>query len=117
MEPHSIFQAVLDAQPLILDQLRQLYSSYIVGRQLALKFESPPPTSHFKFHQGLLFYKGHLFVPIIQLQKQLFLEFHSTPIGGHSGINGGHSGIKGTLARVSTAFSLPHMTRNIKTWV
>jgi transposase InsO family protein len=77
----------------------------------AHKFESPQPDSPFIFNHGVLLYKGRLFIPSeMALRPQLLQEFHTSPIGGHSGT-------KATLARLSTAFSWPHMAREVKTWV
>lgn len=43
---------------------------------------------HFQVFHGLLFFKGKLFVPSNSSLKNVMLEeFHSSPLGGHSGIS------------------------------
>lgn len=107
----TYIQAVSEAQPLMLEQLRIFYASDPVGQQLTRKFTSLKPDSPFKLHQGLWFYKGRLFIPSeTQFRTQLLQEFHTSPVGGHSGV-------KGTLARLTAAFSWPNMAKDVKRWV
>ena len=41
---------------------------------------------NFSMHQGLLRYKGRIWVgPDVTLQHQIITTFHSSPVGGHSG--------------------------------
>lgn len=107
----TYIQVVSEAQPLMLEQLRIFYASDPVGQQLTRKFTSLKPDSPFKLHQGLWFYKGRLFIPSeTQFRTQLLQEFHTSPVGGHSGV-------KGTLARLTAAFSWPNMAKDVKRWV
>lgn len=50
--------------------------------------EDPEALPDFKILDGLLFFNGKLFIPSASPFKQIILEeFHSSPIGGHSGVN------------------------------
>jgi hypothetical protein len=49
--------------------------------------QEPDSFPHFQPHQGLLFFKGKLYLPSTSAFKVVLLEeFHASPIGGHSGI-------------------------------
>jgi hypothetical protein len=49
---------------------------------------SPDDYKDFKLLNGMLFFKGKLFVPSASpLKGPLLEEFHSSPVGGHSGIH------------------------------
>lgn len=43
---------------------------------------------HYKVQQNLLFFKGKLYIPCnFPFKNHLLEEFHSSPLGGHSGIH------------------------------
>ncbi|MCH83875.1 enzymatic polyprotein, partial [Trifolium medium] len=88
--PQAMLCAIAECQPLLLDTLRNFYASHPTGMVLAAKFQDTKHAdSVFCFKQGLLFHKDRLFVPLeTDLRKQLLTEFHTTPIGGHSGVKG-----------------------------
>jgi hypothetical protein len=110
--PEVLFCALTAGQPLLLDDLRKFYDTHPVGIMLADKFRNPKTlNSAFQFKQGLLFHKGRLFIPLeANLRNQLLTEFHSTPIGGHSGV-------RGTLARLTTSFTWPQVAKDVKTHI
>ncbi|MCI17067.1 retrotransposon protein, partial [Trifolium medium] len=58
-------------------------------QQLMAKVQQEPEVfSDFKVLDNLLYFKGKLFIPTTSSFKQLLLEeFHSSPIGGHSGVH------------------------------
>jgi len=65
----------------------------------------------FSFHSGLLYFKDRIFILIeAGLTLDLLCEFHSSP-------SGGHSGIQATLARLSTTFYWNGMHRDVKNYV
>lgn len=69
------------------------------------------PQNQYKWHEGLLYWKTRLVIPKDQNLIDLILtEFHSTPLGGHSGI-------ARTLARISSQFYWPAMQKDIKLFV
>jgi hypothetical protein len=57
-------------------------------QQLLLRVQQDPASfPQFQHHKGLLFFKGKLYLPSVSTFKSIFLEeFHSSTIGGHSGI-------------------------------
>ncbi|KAL0361121.1 UNVERIFIED_CONTAM: Retrovirus-related Pol polyprotein from transposon opus [Sesamum radiatum] len=70
-----------------------------------------PPSCHFSYRGGLVFYKQRVFVPPnSNLGPSLIEEFHSTPFGGHSGV-------KATLARLSATFYWPHIASDVKRFI
>nr|KYP39590.1 Transposon Ty3-G Gag-Pol polyprotein [Cajanus cajan] len=65
----------------------------------------------YSFLDGLLFWKGRIVVPNVPaIQNQILQEFHSSPLGGHSGI-------ARTFARVAAQFFWPGMNKDIKNFV
>ncbi|KAK2380216.1 hypothetical protein QL285_035697 [Trifolium repens] len=108
----ALFCSITENHPLILDLLREFYASHPTGLLLASKFQHPQNHgSAFCFKQGLLFHKERLFIPLeTDLRPKLLTEFHTTPVGGHSGV-------KGTLARLTSAFTWPHISRDVKAFI
>lgn len=111
-DPEAIFAAISVCQPTVLAQLQQFYADHEVGRALFSKFQHAlADDTQFTIQMGILHFKGRLFIPSeTNLRKVLFDEYHASP-------GGGHSGVKGTLTRLATAFSWPHMAKDIKNWV
>lgn len=65
----------------------------------------------FSIHQGILYYKGKLFVPAeTHIRDLLLSEFHNSPLGGHSGM-------KATLSRLTASFAWPQMAKDVKLFV
>jgi hypothetical protein len=77
--PHFEFLAKFKEQVLYDEEFQQLLV------QIQLQPEAYP---HYRVLDGLIFFKGKLFVPSKSSFKQTLLEeFHSSPVGGHSGIH------------------------------
>lgn len=106
---HVIYQAMSACRPLLLDQLREFYSSHAAGQALIAKQQEGKLSDHlFSVAQDILHYKGRIFVPQeSNLRAAIIEEFHNSPLGGHSGV-------KGTLARIAASFAWPHMRRDIQ---
>ncbi|MCI25617.1 hypothetical protein A2U01_0046808, partial [Trifolium medium] len=73
------------------DFIQQLKQSFLadVTLQELMKQVQESPSSHpgYQVIQDLLFFHGKLYIPPNSPIKQLLLEeYHSSPIGGHSGI-------------------------------
>jgi hypothetical protein len=73
------------------DFIQQLKQSFMVDEKLQtlMKQVQESPSSHpgFQVIHDLLYFKGKLYIPSNSPIKQLLLEeYHSSPIGGHSGI-------------------------------
>ncbi|PNX56157.1 hypothetical protein L195_g058071, partial [Trifolium pratense] len=65
----------------------------------------------FQIKGGLLYFHDRLFIPPeAGLTTSLLQEFHSSPVGGHSGI-------QATLARLSGNFYWPGMYKDVKQFV
>lgn len=69
-------------------------------------------SSKYKLVDGLLFYKRKILIDHhnSSLLKTLINEFHSTPLGGHSGI-------KGTVKRIKAVFYWKRMKRYVEQYV
>ncbi|OMP05180.1 reverse transcriptase [Corchorus capsularis] len=60
---------------------------------------------------GLLFFKGRVYVPEKHPLRALLLhEFHSSPTGGHAGV-------KKTLARLAANFHWPNMRHDVESFI
>nr|KYP33563.1 hypothetical protein KK1_045573 [Cajanus cajan] len=65
----------------------------------------------YTFQNGLLFLKGRLFVPdVADFRRKLLLEFHATPVAGHSGV-------KPTLSRLAASFYWPSMAADARQFI
>lgn len=108
-EPNTAtLTAMTFCQPLLFKQLLHFYSSHLVGKHLMAKFCQSEPDASFSVKNGVLYYRDQLFIPEeTNLRKSLIEEFHSSPVGGHSGV-------KGTLHRLAAVFSWPHMAQDVK---
>ena len=79
--------AVSAPVPSWLDAIIHSYNSDARAQELLTKLAvSENSEPHFSMHQGLLRYKGHIWVgPDDILQQKIITTFHSSPVGGHSG--------------------------------
>jgi len=60
-------------------QLSKIYQSCLQGQN---------PSSEYSIENGLLLFKGKIMLPPdVGLLNQIMEEFHSSKIGGHSGVN------------------------------
>ena len=105
----SVYQGVSFCQPLLLQQLQEFYASHEVGKLLLTKFDNNQEQNrHFSVQQGLLYFKGRLFIPLeTELRKDIIREHHSSPAGGHSGNTG-------TLARITSSFAWPNLAKDVQ---
>jgi len=105
----SIYQGISFCQPLLLQQLQDFYASHEVGKLLLTKFDgNQEQHRHFSVQQGLLYFKGRLFIPSeTGLRPHIIKEHHSSPVGGHSGNIG-------TLACVTTSFPWPNLAKDVQ---
>lgn len=85
--------------PSLIDHLKSFYSSDPIGVALLQKYQATIDlASKFSVHNGLVYYQGRLFIPAeCDLREKLLTEFHSSPIGDHSGG-------RATIARLTTSF-------------
>lgn len=87
--------------PYLISTLRECYAKDRVGQSVISKLLiNESYQIHYKFSNGLLFYKEKIFIPDIKrIRFNILQEFHATPIARHSRL-------KATLARISTSFCL-----------
>jgi len=71
-----------------VDKLKELYSIDPELSDLVAKVQQQPAQHpHFQMKQGILFYKGKIFLtPFSSFYSLLLDEFHCSRIGGHAGI-------------------------------
>lgn len=66
---------------------------------------------HYSLQEGLLYYKGRLYIgQDSKLKDQLLNNAHNSALGGHAGVGGTHK-------RLSTLFYWPNMIQSVKDWV
>ncbi|GKA51566.1 ty3-gypsy retrotransposon protein, partial [Tanacetum coccineum] len=71
----------------------------------------PTDHPHHSIRDGLIFYKNRIFIPDNSvLQPIVLAEYHSSPAGGHAGM-------QRTLARISSTFYWPKMKDTIRDYV
>lgn len=74
-------------------------------------FQSPTDHPDFKFSNGLLFYKGSIWLPISNSFLPLLLaEYHTSPLGGHMGL-------AKTLSRIRDNFFWAGMRRDVQHYI
>ncbi|GKC91091.1 ty3-gypsy retrotransposon protein [Tanacetum coccineum] len=95
-----------------LQELRDYYSTTPEGREFVTRVAQHVdalPDHH--IHDGLVYIRDRLFIPDIpSLRLKLLNEFHSTTIGGHSGITA-------TIKRISGSFSWPHLRKDVTRFI
>ncbi|PNY00428.1 hypothetical protein L195_g023708, partial [Trifolium pratense] len=96
----------------LISQLQSFFSSNPAGTKLMNKAVTDPKMQQqFQVKAGLLHFQNRLFIPFESgLTTSLLQEFHSSPTGGHSGI-------QATLARLSATFYWPGMYKDVKQFV
>ncbi|KAJ0857239.1 putative nucleotidyltransferase, Ribonuclease H [Helianthus annuus] len=82
-----------------LHELRDYYTTTKEGRDMIRQIaESPDQHPNQQLHDGLIYRDAKLFIPIIpSLRLKLLHEFHSSKVGGHSGITA-------TIKRIKCSF-------------
>ncbi|XP_058788145.1 uncharacterized protein LOC131662390 [Vicia villosa] len=111
-EEEAILLSVSSPTPLILNQLRQYYTTDKQGQELIAKYNSDPHMQVlYKFKNNIMLYKDKIYIPAIpEMRQHLLHEFHSTP-------SAGHSGTQPTLARLSSSFNWPGVYKDVKLFV
>jgi hypothetical protein len=112
-DENPVYTALSSCTPLLLTQLREFYQKQEVGKMLITKFTSADKDTPLPFtvQQGILYYKGRMFIPEeSKLRAELLQEFHSSAVGGHSGI-------QGTLRRLAAVFAWPNMIKDVREYI
>lgn len=81
-------QAVSTVQPAQIQDVLNSYATDPQPQQLLAKLAiASPDTASFSLEQGLIKHKGNIWIgQNSALQTKLIASFHSSPLGGHSGV-------------------------------
>nr|GEU33567.1 reverse transcriptase [Tanacetum cinerariifolium] len=106
IETPQVFTLSVPTFPWI-QELRDYYKNS-TGQNLIDRASKQPDTlPGYSVHDGLLYVHNQLFMPSLpSLRQKLLTEFHSSLIGGHSGINA-------TIRRLNGSFFWPHLWEEI----
>lgn len=96
----------------LFSTLKEFFLANPAGTKLLSKLHTDPNMQQqFSYRAPLVYFKERLFIPKDSgLIPPLLEEFHSSLLGGHSGV-------KATLARLSTSFYWPGMHTDVKQFV
>ncbi|KAL0399243.1 UNVERIFIED_CONTAM: Retrovirus-related Pol polyprotein from transposon.6 [Sesamum radiatum] len=106
------FTAVSSSSPALLARLRDYFTHHPAGVSFISHLQQKPEGSlQFSSQHRLVFFKERLYIPDFDdIRPSLLNEFHSTPIGGHSGV-------RATLARLAASFYWPKMMFDVKQFI
>lgn len=99
-------------QPAWMQEILDIYNENEQAKQLLLKLlVQSEPDDHYSLRNGLIRYKERIWLPSdSELTLKLLDAFHTSPIGGHSGI-------PVTLRRLKQLFSWKGMRAQVKSYV
>jgi transposase InsO family protein len=111
-EPGVMCDSISVATPAWTQAIAASYQDDPYAQDLITKLAiDPAAVPHFSFRDGLLRYKGRLWVgPDPALHQQLLAALHSSPVGGHSGI-------PVTLRRAKQLFAWRGLTTAVRDFV
>jgi hypothetical protein len=105
--PSQEILAISTLQPIWLQELVDAYSSNPVTAKPLSTLAISNPSSHFTLQQGIIKYKGNIWVDNIKsIQQQILQSLHASPLGGHSGF-------PATYKRIRNLFAWPGMKNMI----
>lgn len=106
------FLAISSPVLTFVDHLHNFYTHDHEGQAILDKWQNDSSVrTQFRYTDGLLYFGERLFVPsTCGLQQSLINEFHSSPLGGHSGT-------KATLARLDASLYWPSMRQSVTEFV
>ncbi|GKB30446.1 ty3-gypsy retrotransposon protein [Tanacetum coccineum] len=95
-----------------LNELRGYYTSTPEGQLLLENVTNKiDSVTDYHIHDGLVYVHHRLFIPNIpSLRLKLLQEFHSSPIGGHSGVNA-------TIRRLNGSFVWPQLRKDVTRFI
>ena len=82
-------QAVSTVQPTWIQEVLNSYATNPQAKQLLSRLAvSSPDEAGYSLEQGLIKHKGNIWIcQNSALQTKLIVAFHSSPLGGHSGVS------------------------------
>ncbi|KAL0371812.1 UNVERIFIED_CONTAM: Retrovirus-related Pol polyprotein from transposon [Sesamum calycinum] len=106
------FTAMSASSPAPLARLREYFIHQPAGVSLISHLQrNTDGLLRFSSQHSLVFFKGRLYIlDFGDIRSSLLIEFHSTPIGGHSGVCG-------TFARLAVSFYWPKMISDVKKFI
>lgn len=104
--------AITTIHPAWIEEIVTTYDGDEVVQDIIAELVTCPyNVSHFSYNEGLLRYHGKLYVgSSTAIRNQIIETMHSSPLGGHSGI-------QGTLQRLRAIFHWPGMKQAVKEFV
>jgi hypothetical protein len=98
---HCELGVVLAMVPQWLDDIQSGYMNDPKSRDLLSKlYIDPSALNHFALQDGLIRYKGRMWLgPDVHLKRRVLSALHCLPIGGHSGVPVTYSCVKKLFAR------------------
>jgi len=99
------------AQPQWLQFLQDSYQNSSEAQTLLTALSIQSPHGHYTLVQGIIRYKNVVWLGhSLNMQTKVMHQFHSSPLGGHSGYFV-------TYVRIRKLFYWPHMKQSIQTFV
>ncbi|KAL4582981.1 hypothetical protein LXL04_007545 [Taraxacum kok-saghyz] len=95
-----------------LQTIRDYFTSDPAGRDWMTAYQNTPTQfSDHRVHDGLVYFRDRLVVPPLDdLRNAILTEFHSSTLGGHSGVSA-------TLQRISASFYWPSLRRTVTAFI
>lgn len=101
--PSQGLLAIYTLQPVWLQELVDAYSTDPMTTNILSTLAVNNPSGHFSLQQGIIKYKGKIWVGNIKsIQNKILQSLHASPIRGHSGF-------PVTYKRIKTLFAQPSM--------
>jgi hypothetical protein len=103
--------AISVCEPTWLEELQTLYQQDPRSTQPLQEFAVHSPSGHFTLQDGIIYYKSKIWVGTVSsIQNKILQALHSSPVGGHSGI-------EATYSRIKKLFAWPHLKQSVKDFV
>ncbi|GJU97129.1 ty3-gypsy retrotransposon protein [Tanacetum coccineum] len=95
-----------------MQELRHYYLNSTEGKKLLDRYSKNPATlPGYTLNDGLLYFHNRLCIPQLpSFRQKLLHEFHSSPVGGHSGINA-------TIRRLNASFFWPNLKQDVTRFI
>ena len=90
------------------ESIKQTYKNDTVAQQV---LQSKTPIKHFRYTNGLVYFKGRIYIPSDQKLRNTILQiYHDAPTSGHQGI-------EKTIERIRRTYYWPGMTSTVKEYI
>lgn len=111
-DPSASLLAISHLQPVWLNEIVDLNLKYPEAQELLQRLATQSvQDEHYTLRDGLIRYKGRLWLPSDQeLSNKIIQAFHTSPVGGHSGI-------PVTLSRLKSLFYWKGLKQQVQQFV